>query len=93
MLGDWGKAVIQMNSNFHFSEEEETKLVRIRILSDVSMMNEWKRSKERKERAFEKMVIVPMQVSQRSSLSKLVESSLVAPSAILTPLALGPSLL
>jgi len=31
-----GEVVIQMNSNFHFSEGEK-KLVRIRILSDVSM--------------------------------------------------------
>lgn len=34
------KVVIQMNSNFHFSEEEETKHVRIRILSDVSGMSD-----------------------------------------------------
>jgi hypothetical protein len=29
------EVVIQMNSSFHFSEEEEKKHVRIRILSDV----------------------------------------------------------
>jgi len=90
---DWGEVVIQMNSNFHFSEEGEKKLVRIRILSDVSVMNEWRRSKERKEESFRKTVIVPMQVSQRSSLSRLVELSSAAPSGVLTPLALRPSLL